>query len=63
MARMSRGRTGMGETVTALMAEYHRQCAFAVFLIGKSARIRQQGQGYAWVPGLHSVAQVAGERI
>lgn len=53
----------MGETVTALMAEYHRQCAFAVFLIGKSARIRQQGQGYAWVPGLHSVAQVAGERI
>lgn len=63
MTPMSRGRTGMGETATALMAEYYRQRASAGLLIGESAQISQQGQGYAWAPGLHSSAQVAGWRI
>lgn len=63
MPPMSRGRTGAGETATALMAEYYRQRASAGLLIGESAQISQQGQGFAWAPGLHSAVQIAGWRV
>jgi len=62
MAPMSRARAGAGDTATQLMAEYYRQRASAGLMIGESSQISRQGQGYAWSPGLHSAAQIAGWR-
>ncbi|UXI70695.1 alkene reductase [Tahibacter amnicola] len=62
MAPMSRARAGAGDCATALMAEYYRQRASAGLVIGESSQISRQGQGYAWSPGLHTTAQIAGWR-
>lgn len=43
-----------------MMVEYYRQRASAGFMISEASQIEPRGQGYAWTPGIHSPAQVAG---
>ncbi|KOQ89323.1 oxidoreductase, partial [Pluralibacter gergoviae] len=43
-----------------MMVEYYRQRASAGFMISEASQIEPRGQGYAWTPGIHSAAQVAG---
>ena len=62
MPPMTRARAGAGGVATALMAQYYRQRADAALIIGESTQISAQGQGYAWTPGLHNAAQIAGWR-
>jgi N-ethylmaleimide reductase len=45
-----------------MMAEYYRQRASAGLIITEATQISQQGQGYAWTPGIHSPEQIAGWR-
>jgi N-ethylmaleimide reductase len=51
-----------GNVPTGLMAEYYRQRAGAGFMVTEGAQIEPRGQGYAWTPGIHSEAQIAGWR-
>jgi N-ethylmaleimide reductase len=44
------------------MAAYYAQRAGAGFMISEGAQIEPRGQGYAWTPGIHTPAQVAGWR-
>lgn len=62
MPPMTRARAGAGNVPTALMAEYYAQRASAGLIVSEGAQISQQGQGYAWTPGLHTPDQVAGWR-
>lgn len=43
-----------------MMAEYYRQRAGAGFMVTEGTQIEPRGQGYAWTPGIHSEAQIAG---
>ncbi len=60
MAPMTRSRAGTGETATTLNATYYAQRASAGLIISEASQISQQGQGYAWTPGIYSDAQIAG---
>lgn len=60
MPPMTRSRSGPGNVPTALMAEYYAQRASAGLIITEGTQVSQQGQGYAWTPGIHSAEQVAG---
>lgn len=60
MAPMTRSRAGAGETPTALNATYYAQRASAGLIVSEASQISQQGQGYAWTPGIYSDDQVAG---
>jgi len=60
MAPMTRSRAGAGDAATALNASYYAQRASAGLIITEASQISQQGQGYAWTPGIYSAAQVAG---
>ncbi|ACO78284.1 NADH:flavin oxidoreductase/NADH oxidase family protein [Azotobacter vinelandii CA] len=62
MPPMTRSRAGAGNVPTALMAEYYAQRASAGLIVSEGTQISQQGQGYAWTPGIHSRQQVAGWR-
>lgn len=62
MPPMTRSRAGVGNVPTALMAEYYAQRASAGLIITEGTQISQQGQGYAWTPGIHSDEQIAGWR-
>lgn len=62
MPPMTRSRAGTGNMPTALMAEYYRQRASAGLIVSEGTQVSQQGQGYAWTPGIHSREQVAGWR-
>lgn len=62
MAPMTRSRAGAGNVPTAMMAAYYRQRVGAALIITEGVQISQQGQGYAWTPGIHTPAQVAGWR-
>ncbi|MFW5393147.1 alkene reductase [Yersinia sp. 2544 StPb PI] len=62
MPPMTRSRAGAGNVPTALMAEYYAQRASAGLIITEGTQISQQGQGYAWTPGIHSKEQVNGWR-
>lgn len=62
MPPMTRSRAGDGNVPTDLMAEYYRQRASAGLIVSEGTQISQQGQGYAWTPGLHTPEQVAGWR-
>ncbi len=46
----------------ALTATYYAQRATAGLLIAEATQILPEGQGYAWTPGIHADAQVAGWR-
>lgn len=62
MPPMTRSRASTGGIPTALMAEYYVQRASAGLIITEGTQISQQGQGYAWTPGIYSVEQVLGWR-
>lgn len=62
MPPMTRSRSGAGNVPTALMAEYYAQRASAGLIVSEGTQISQQGQGYAWTPGIHTSEQVAGWR-
>jgi N-ethylmaleimide reductase len=42
------------------MATYYAQRASAGFMVTEGTQIEPRGQGYAWTPGIHSAAQIAG---
>lgn len=62
MPPMTRSRAGAGNVATPLMAEYYAQRTSAGLIVGEGTQISQQGQGYAWTPGIHTPEQVAGWR-
>jgi len=62
MAPLTRSRAGAGNVPTAMNVDYYRQRASAGMIITEATQISQQGQGYAWTPGIHSDAQIAGWR-
>jgi N-ethylmaleimide reductase len=62
MPPMTRSRAGAGNVATPLMAAYYAQRASAGLIVSEGTQISPQGQGYAWTPGIHSRAQVAGWR-
>ena len=63
MAPMTRSCAGTGEVPTALNATYYAQRASAGLIVSEASQISQQGQGYAWTPGIFSDAQVNGWRV
>ncbi|MGZ5198383.1 MAG: alkene reductase [Telluria sp.] len=62
MAPMTRARSGPGGVPTAAMAQYYGARASAGLIITEGTQISQQGQGYAWTPGLFTPEQVRGWR-
>ncbi|CAG2157587.1 N-ethylmaleimide reductase [Cupriavidus yeoncheonensis] len=63
MAPLTRSRADQpGNVPGALNVEYYRQRASAALIITEAAQISQQGQGYAWTPGIHTAEQVDGWR-
>ncbi|MFV0262831.1 MAG: alkene reductase [Kluyvera sp.] len=60
MPPMTRSRAGAGDVATDMMADYYAQRASAGLIISEGTQISQQGQGYAWTPGMYSEAQIAG---
>jgi N-ethylmaleimide reductase len=43
-------------------AEYYRQRSRAGLIVTEATQISQQGQGYAWTPGIYTKEQIAGWR-
>src|SRR5246127_2599900 len=63
MAPLTRSRAGQpGNVPTAINVEYYQQRAGAALIVTEATQISQQGQGYAWTPGIHSAEQVEGWR-
>lgn len=62
MPPMTRSRAATGNVATPEMAAYYAQRASAGLIVSEGTQISPQGQGYAWTPGIHSEAQVAGWR-
>lgn len=60
MAPLTRSRAGVDGTPTDMMVEYYRQRAGAALIVTEATQISQQGQGYAWTPGIYTQAQIAG---
>jgi N-ethylmaleimide reductase len=59
MAPLTRSRAGQpGNIPTPMNVEYYRQRASAALIVTEATQISQQGQGYAWTPGIHSREQV-----
>lgn len=54
MPPMTRSRAAAGDVPTELMAQYYAQRAGAGLIISEGTQISQQGQGYAWTPGIYS---------
>src|SRR6516164_4535470 len=64
MAPLTRSRARQpGNVPSSLNACYYAQRASAALIIGEATQVSQQGQGYAWTPGIHSVEQVEGWRL
>lgn len=61
LAPLTRSRAGQpGNVPTPLNAAYYAQRASAALVISEATQVSQQGQGYAWTPGIHSPQQVSG---
>lgn len=60
MAPLTRSRASAGNVPSDLAVDYYRQRSGAALIITEATQISQQGQGYAWTPGIHSPAQIAG---
>ncbi|WP_337842772.1 alkene reductase [Rheinheimera sp.] len=59
MAPLTRSRSlADGHLQTPLHALYYAQRASAGLIISEATQISQQGQGYAWTPGIYTEAQV-----
>lgn len=64
MAPLTRSRTRQpGNILTSLNACYYAQRASASLMISEATQVSQQGQGYAWTPGIYTPEHVAGWRI
>jgi N-ethylmaleimide reductase len=63
MAPLTRSRAGRPDNVpTDLNVEYYRQRSSAALIVSEATQISQQGQGYAWTPGIHTKGQIEGGR-
>lgn len=63
MAPLTRSRAQQpGDVPTAMNATYYRQRASAGLIISEATQVSPQGKGYAFTPGIHSEAQIAGWR-
>lgn len=63
MAPLTRSRAGQpGNIPVDINVQYYQQRAGAALIITEATQISQQGQGYAWTPGIHSQEQVEGWR-
>ncbi|RZI40783.1 alkene reductase [Herbaspirillum sp. HC18] len=63
MPPMTRSRASQpGDVPNKLMAQYYAQRASAGLIISEGTWISPLGKGYAWTPGIHTPAQVAGWR-
>ena len=51
-----------GNVPSPLNACYYAQRASAALIVSEATQVSQQGQGYAWTPGIHSPEQVQGWR-
>ncbi|MCR8826882.1 alkene reductase [Pseudosulfitobacter koreensis] len=61
MAPLTRARSTPGDNVqTDLHTLYYTQRAGAGLIISEATQISQEGQGYAWTPGIFTDAQIAG---
>jgi N-ethylmaleimide reductase len=64
MAPLTRSRAGQpGNVPTRLNAFYYAQRAGAGLIISEATQVSQQGQGYAWTPGIHTAEQVEGWKL
>jgi len=64
MAPLTRSRARQpGNVPSSLNACYYTQRASAALIVTEATQISQQGQGYAWTPGIHSREQVEGWRL
>ncbi|MBY0314793.1 MAG: alkene reductase [Bdellovibrionales bacterium] len=64
MAPLTRSRSlKEGHTQTPLHALYYSQRASAGLIISEATQISQQGQGYAWTPGIYTDKQVEGWKL
>jgi N-ethylmaleimide reductase len=64
MAPLTRSRSeAPANTQTPLHALYYAQRASAGLIISEATQISQEGQGYAWTPGIHSEAQEESWRV
>lgn len=64
MAPLTRSRARQpGNIPTSLNACYYAQRASAAFIISEATQVSQQGQGYAWTPGIHTLDQTEGWRL
>jgi N-ethylmaleimide reductase len=62
MAPLTRSRARQpGNVPSALNACYY--AASAALIVSEATQVSQQGQGYAWTPGIHSREQVEGWRL
>ena len=63
MAPLTRSRAAQpGNVPNAMNVEYYRQRASAALIITEATQISQQGQGYAWTPGIYTAEQIEGWR-
>lgn len=61
MPPLTRCRSGQpGNIPTDSMATYYAQRASAGLIITEATQISQQGQGYSFTPGIHSIEQING---
>lgn len=64
MAPLTRSRARQpGNVPTSLNACYYAQRASAALIVSEATQVSQQGQGYAWTPGIHSPQQIEGWRL
>lgn len=64
MAPLTRSRSKQpGNIPTRMNALYYAQRAGAGLIISEATQISQQGQGYAWTPGIHTPEQIEGWRL
>jgi N-ethylmaleimide reductase len=64
MAPLTRSRSKQpGNIPTRLNAFYYAQRAGAGLIVSEATQISQQGQGYAFTPGIHTPEQVEGWRL
>lgn len=64
MAPLTRARSNQADhTQTPLHALYYAQRASAGLIISEATQISQEGQGYAWTPGIFTDAQVESWKV
>ena len=60
MPPMTRSRSSKGDVANDIMATYYAQRASAGLIVSEGTQISQQGQGYAWTPGIYNQQQING---